>query len=139
VTTTLDLRIGNRLQEIPEAAARIEDFAEHHALPSAAVARLNLCLDELLTNIVRYAFEEAGSHTIAIRVTALDGRLRAEIADNGRPFDPLTQAPEPDVDANLEDRAVGGLGVYLVKQLMDRAEYAYRDGQNQITIECGLG
>lgn len=134
---TLELNIADQLGEIAEVAARIEAFTEPLALPSAAVGRLNLCLDELLTNIIRYGFQQPG-HTIALRVTVLPDRLRAELADDGRPFDPLTQAPDPDLDAELEDRAVGGLGVHLVKQLMERVEYGYRDGHNRLTIECAL-
>ncbi len=134
---TLELNIADQLGEIAEVAARIEAFAEPLALPSAAVGRLNLCLDELLTNIIRYGFQQPG-HTIALRVTVLPDRLRAELVDDGRPFDPLTQAPDPDLDAELEDRAVGGLGVHLVKQLMERVEYGYRDGHNRLTIECAL-
>ena len=57
-----------------------------------------------------------------------------EIVDSGKPFDPFTEAPPPDLDSPVPDRPIGGLGVYLVQQLMDEARYAREDGKNKLTF-----
>ncbi len=109
----------------------IEGFAQARAVAAADLARVLIAVEELVTNIVRYGYgpgEEPGSVHITLR---LDGnRFAIEIVDDSREFDPFA-APEPDLDAPIEARTIGGLGLYIVKALMDETRYR-RDGAHNV-------
>lgn len=102
--------------------------------PRKARVQLDVAAEELFVNIARYAYDgEAGS--VTVRTAFFDDPLCVQITfiDSGKPFDPLkTQAP--DTSVSPEERPVGGLGIYLVKNSMDAIEYTYRDGCNVLTI-----
>lgn len=123
----LDLTLRNDLAEIPRLAEAVETFGAALGLPPTLLYPFNLAFDELITNTVSYGYADVAEHAIEVRLLWEGDRLSAEVIDDGRPFDPLTQAPEPDLDAPLEARRIGGLGVYLVKTLMDEVSYR-RDG-----------
>ena len=90
---------------------------------------LNLALDEVVTNIISYAYDDEAEHQIGIRV-ALDGDgVSVQVEDDGRAFNPL-EAPKPDVGLDLEQRPIGGLGVHIVRSLMDALEYRREDDRN---------
>ena len=98
------------------------------------VFTLNLALDELVTNVVSYGYDEpAGDRDITVALAVGDGRLTATLEDDGRPFDPLAKAP-PDIDSSLEDRRIGGLGVHFVRTMMDDVQYRRVDGRNRLTL-----
>ena len=126
MAATLDVRLDNDLAEIHRLSEMVEQFGEGNALPDRAVFNLNLCLDELITNIVGYAYGDEGRHSIRVRLTLDSGLLRTEVEDDGRPFNPL-DAPPPDLESDLETREIGGLGLHFVKTLMDTVAYE-RDG-----------
>ena len=86
----------------------------------------------MLTNIVSHGLPE-GRHEIAVSVEFRDETLIASVSDGGAPFDPLTQ-PAPDIHAPIEDRKVGGLGIHLLRTLMDAVEYHRADGRNHLTF-----
>ena len=90
-------------------------------------------LDEILTNVIGYGFEDDAIHLIEIDVECARGEFTIEIIDDGKPFDPLSQPP-PDLEADLENREVRGLGIHLVRKLMDRVRYTRRDGRNHLFI-----
>lgn len=129
----LTLCIVNDLAELPRVAESVDEFCEAQAVPQACAFTLNVALEELLTNTISYGFDDDRRHEIALTVARQGEEIVAEIGDDGRPFDPL-QAPAPDLDTALEERRVGGLGVYLVKTLMDDVGYEYRDGRNHVTL-----
>lgn len=129
----LSLRIANDLAELPRVAESIDDFCAAHDLPADCAFKLNIALEELLTNTISYGFDDARPHEIAITVARAGDEIVAEISDDARPFDPLN-APPPDLDSTIEERRIGGLGVHLVKTLMDKVAYAYRDGRNRVTL-----
>ena len=95
---------------------------------------LNLSLDELITNIVSYGYRDSDEHEIRVTMTEQSGSLVVVLEDDGMAFDPFTDAPEPDLEAGVEERPIGGLGVYLVKTLMDEVAYERLDGRNRITL-----
>lgn len=137
---TLSLR--NSLDEIPRLAEELEAFAEAHGIAPDVVFSVSLALDEVVTNVVRYAFPEGGDETrtpvIEVHLGVTEGTLQATVRDNGRPFDPLTEVPPPDLDADLDSRAVGGLGVHFVRTLMDGSRYARVDGCNELVFYKNL-
>ena len=84
--------------------------------------RVHLTLEELVLNVMDYGYDDDGQD-IEIHLTSDADAITIEIVDSGRPFDPLTDAPQPDLDSPVEERRIGGLGVHLVKTLMDRMDY----------------
>lgn len=132
----------SRTIELPPDLSSLERMAEFlgafgadHGIPPGPLLHLNLALDELLTNAITH-----GGSTEPIEVeVGLDGaRLRAEIRDRGRRFDPLRDAPPPDLDSPLEERRVGGLGVHLIKKTMDSVDYEWTGDRNRVRIEKRL-
>jgi anti-sigma regulatory factor (Ser/Thr protein kinase) len=134
----LTLSIVNDLAELTRVAESVDEFCEAQSVPQACAFKLNIALEELLTNTISYGFEDSGRHEIALTVACQGEEIVAEIKDDARQYDPLQEAPEPDLDSALEERRVGGLGVYLVKTLMDDVRYEYRDGQNRVTLRKNI-
>lgn len=129
----LSLSVRNELSEIAVLAERIDAFCEENGLGADIAHAVNLSLDELLTNTISYGYEQGGRHVIDVDLGLHDGDLTVRISDDGRAFDPLDIA-EPDVDAALDDRPVGGLGIYLVRQMMDAVTYRRHDDRNEVVL-----
>jgi len=126
---TLSITCLNRLEEIGNVAQRIEAFGLAHGLSPEVVFTLNLALDEVVTNIISYAYADAAQHEIAIRVT-LDGNdVSVRVEDDGKAFNPL-DTPTPDLGPDIDRRPVGGLGVHIVRSLMDALEYQRVNDRN---------
>jgi sigma-B regulation protein RsbU (phosphoserine phosphatase) len=139
VAPRLDVTIANDLAELQRLAQAVEDFVARHGLPDKVAFNLNLCLDELITNIVSYGYEDGGRHDITVGLRIENGALVTEIADDGREYDPFTQAPIPDLEAGIEERMIGGLGVFLVKEFMDRTSWRRDNGRNVVTLIKTIG
>jgi anti-sigma regulatory factor (Ser/Thr protein kinase) len=129
----LILRVVNDLAELSRVAEAVDEFCEAQTVPQACAFKINVALEELLTNTISYGFDDDQRHEIALTLARQGESVVVEISDAARPFDPL-QAPAPDLDSALDERRVGGLGVYLVKTLMDDVTYEYRDGRNHVTL-----
>jgi anti-sigma regulatory factor (Ser/Thr protein kinase) len=125
---TMHCHYRNDLAELNRLAADIELFASENGIDHATAQNFNLCLDELFTNIVSYGFTDGRHHDVRLELRATAKEIVAILRDDGNAFDPLTQAPQPDLDAPIEERKIGGLGVYFVKTLMSRVHYR-RDHQ----------
>ncbi|SDF44448.1 serine/threonine-protein kinase RsbW [Thalassobaculum litoreum DSM 18839] len=132
-TPTMTITAANRAEELDRIAAEIGGFAEAHDLPMRSAMHLDMSVEEIVSNVIKYGFDTGDIREDAIEIAlTLDGdRLDIRIADSGRPFDPLTDAPEPDIDASVEDRAIGGLGVHIVKTVMAETRYT-RDGDRNV-------
>jgi len=134
------LEISNDLNALAPAAARVEEFCDQHGIEPALTGKLNLCLEELLTNIIRHGrSDEASAPPILVDLELIRDGLEVVLLDSGKAFDPFTDAPEPDIDAGVDDRPIGGLGVHLVKALADRYEYRREGAQNRVTLAFSLG
>jgi anti-sigma regulatory factor (Ser/Thr protein kinase) len=128
----LSITFPNRLAEIGKAAQLIEAFGAAHGLSPDVVFTLNLALDEVVTNIISYAYDDQAEHQVGIRV-ALDGDdVVVHVEDDGGAFNPL-DAPKPDLGLGLDERPIGGLGVHIVRSVMDTVEYR-REGDRNIFI-----
>lgn len=100
------------------------------------VAQINVAVDELYSNIAQYAYDgEIGK--IKVTVEFIDNKVKITFIDSGKPFNPL-EKEDPDVDAGIEERGIGGLGIFIVKKTMDNIAYAYTGNQNILTIEKNL-
>jgi len=134
---TLDLSLANDPSEIRRLVDRLEGFGMSAGLAPDVAFRLMLALDEVVSNVIRHGFEGGGEHRIGVRVEIGSSVLTATVIDEGREFDPR-DAPCPDLDASLDARRVGGLGMHLVRSSMDTIEYR-RDGQrNVLTLTTSL-
>ena len=103
-----------------------------------AEIQINVAIDELFGNIAHYAYDsETGPATVRVEVEEDPVAVIITFIDNGKPYDPLSTA-EPDVTLSAEERAVGGLGVFLVKKTMDDISYEYKDGQNILRIRKNM-
>jgi anti-sigma regulatory factor (Ser/Thr protein kinase) len=137
VAAELRLRVETRQDELDRVSAAIEDFALEADWPLDLVFKVNLALEEVVINVMNYGHDD-GLHEIDIILTADEESLTIEIVDDGRPFDPLTDAPKPDVNADLEDRNIGGLGIHLVRKMMDDVRYRREEGKNHLTLVTSL-
>ena len=120
--------------EVRRAAEIAEDFAQGEDWPLKVVFQVKLALEEVMMNIVSYAHEDSDNHQIDLDLVSDAEALTIEISDDGQPFDPLTDAPSPDLQASLEDRHVGGLGVHLVRTMMDEVHYRRERDRNLLTL-----
>lgn len=130
----LAVTLASRLPEIARLASLVESFGQQQGLPAPAVLDLNLSLEEVLTNVISYAYDGAGERSIEVRLRVDGGEVSAEIEDEGRAFNPLDVAP-PDTSAGLDERKVGGLGIHLVRSVMDSLEYRRERGRNILTMK----
>jgi anti-sigma regulatory factor (Ser/Thr protein kinase) len=128
---TVDL--DNDPSEIERFTALVEALGERCDLPPKLVFQLTLVFDELLTNVISYGFPDGGQHKIAASVEISGTELVATLTDDGVAFDPLAKAA-PDTTLSVEDRAIGGLGVHLVRTLMDKVDYRREAGQNRLVM-----
>lgn len=129
----LRVELAPDLAEISRLTEAFESLAGELRLSSAATFELTLVLDELVTNVINYGGIPPGGERIRIEFRADDTALEITIADPGKPFDPRNAKP-PDTDAALEDRKIGGLGVHLVRNMVDTFAYRYEDGRNLVTL-----
>ncbi|MDP6689514.1 MAG: ATP-binding protein [Alphaproteobacteria bacterium] len=127
------LRIENKLAEIASVMAAFDGFAMEHGLPPAIVSRFKLFFDELLSNTIRHGYSDQENHEIEIALCCRDGRLTVTISDDGMPFDPLS-APAPKIEVALAERELRGLGIHLVRNMLQDAHYRRAEGRNIITL-----
>jgi len=130
----LSVELKNNLFEIERLSRIVSEFGEIYNLPPRVIFEMNLALEEILANIISYAHEDRDEHRIIIRLSLKNEVLIAEIEDDGRPFNPL-EAPVPDIKKPLEDRPIGGLGIHIVRNLMDGLEYRRREGKNLLVMK----
>lgn len=125
--------LRNDLSEIAKLQRELESFGQKCSLSSKTVFELNLILEEVLANVISYAYRDNRLHEIVVRADLRDGELVIEVEDDGRPFNPL-QIPPPDLDRPLEQRNVGGLGLHLVRELTSSIEYTRREEKNHLVM-----
>ncbi|BAE52324.1 SpoIIE family protein phosphatase [Paramagnetospirillum magneticum] len=126
--------IANDVGELERLAELVDVFVEKHNLPEKLAFNLNVCLDELITNIISYGYDDEDSHEIQVEFV-YDGReFVTTIIDDAKEYNPFVEAPIPDLDLDVDDRPIGGLGVFLVKEFMDGTDYAHEGGRNTTTL-----
>lgn len=132
-----EMVIANRPEELARVAAQLDDLGVRLGLPRDAVADMNVSLDEVLTNVLSHAYDDAGVHEIRIALAVYPDALEAEVEDDGRPFDPLTVAP-PDRGAPLAERKVGGLGIHFMRNLLSGLAYQRIGNRNRLVLTKAL-
>ena len=128
---SVSLKIAPSLDQLERITAVVEDLGERDDWPPDLIFKVNLVLDELWVNVVHYS---GATGDVEVSLDADADEVRLEIADDGRPFDPLSEAVEPNLDAPLEERPIGGLGIFLVREMMDELHYRREDGKNRLAM-----
>lgn len=131
--TERHLILHNDIQQIPQLAEFIETIADEINLDQGLAMSLNLALEEAVTNVILYAYPKGSDGRVDVEAIISKDKLKFIISDSGQEFDP-TAAPEADVTLGVEDRPIGGLGIYLVRNIMDTVSYARADGKNVLTL-----
>ena len=127
------LVIKNEISEISKLAIFIEELGEELNLTPDLVFNLNLVLEEAVSNVILYAYPEGETQEISLSVNLTDNNLVFLLTDSGKEFDP-TQAPDADVTLSAEEREIGGLGIFLIRQIMNKVEYQRIEGKNVLTL-----
>ena len=129
-----EMRIANRREEVRSAAAMVERFSAERRIPGQVVHDISVALDEVLANIISYAFAPGEESEIVIRLVHRSAEVELLVEDRGKPFDPLN-APRPALGTPLKARAVGGLGIHFIRSLMDEVSYERIDGRNLLRLK----
>ena len=130
---TQSITIPNKLEEINTIISQFEVFSQKYEVPTPIAMKINLVLDDVLSNIVQYAYPDGGEHEIICEFHIYSDHILINISDDGLPFNPLLITP-PDTNLALEDRIIGGLGIHLVKSIMDDCHYRRKINQNILTL-----
>jgi anti-sigma regulatory factor (Ser/Thr protein kinase) len=134
IAEKLEIKLNNKVSELERFNQTLTEFGQHHGLAPRLVHDLNLALEEILTNIISYGYPDNREHEIKVRLSVQPGEVKAEVEDDGHPYNPL-EAPEADTTKPLEERTIGGLGIHLVRKLMDDLEYKRQGDRNFLTIK----
>ena len=129
----LEITIANQLTEIDRVNDAFNEFAQRCGIPMPVSLKVNMVFDELLTNVISYAYDDEEAHSIDITAGCDNGRLTIGITDDGIPFNPFSRE-DPDTTLSLEEREIGGLGIHLVKNTMDETLYQRRHNRNTVTL-----
>ena len=131
--STVSVQLRNDLSEVQRLSQVVTDFVTQHALPAELAFRVNLVLDEIITNVISHGYDDRLEHEISVRLSWQDPRIELEIEDDGRSFNPL-EAPEPDLERPLLEKPVGGWGIHLVRKMMDHLDYRREGTKNCLVL-----
>ena len=126
------LTVKNRIEDLLRVNSIFESFATQHDIGGRLRYHLLVSIEEILTNIIKYGFDEQGVHPIHITFRLVLENVEMEFEDRGREFNPL-EVEEPNLETAIEDRQLGGLGIHLGKKMVDVAEYR-REGDRNILL-----
>lgn len=134
----LSLVLSNHLSELERMSQAVSAWCRGNAVSAATEFHVNLALDEIVSNVIRHGWKDDSEHQLQVRISRLEDELRVEVEDDARPFNPL-EVPPPDINQALEERPVGGLGIHLVRHIMDGLDYRRRDGKNLLVMKKKIG
>ncbi|MFC1743636.1 ATP-binding protein [Candidatus Riflebacteria bacterium] len=127
----LEIIIKNKIPEIDRVNKLFNGFSKKYGIPLRVQREMNVVLDELLNNIISYGYKDGKEHLIDLDIDLQDHDLKIKISDDAMPFNPLKMS-KPNTDLSLSARKAGGLGIYIVRNLMDRITYARENEKNII-------
>ena len=133
ITYQRSLTLTNDIKRVPRLNTFIDEVCEANGFDMATIMQINLAIEEAVVNIMNYAYPKGTKGDITIEAKANDTQLSFIISDTGKPFDPTAKA-EVDITLSAEDRAIGGLGIHLIRQIMDNINYERIDGHNILTL-----
>lgn len=127
------LQVNNQTDELTRVEVFLEELGEEWGLTMPLIFSLNLILEEALTNIISYGYDDEDTHTIKINFRKIGDELSISIIDDGHEYDP-TLRTDPDITLSAEERPIGGLGIFLIKKVMDKVEYQRKEKQNYLIL-----
>lgn len=131
----MEIILKNKIAEVQRAADAFETFGENCQLPMKDIFQINLVLDELISNVINYGYPKDEDREIWLKyLMEDDSTLFIEIRDCGIPFN-ILEKEAADINLGIEERPVGGLGIHLVKNIMDEIEYVREKGQNVLFLK----
>lgn len=131
------LTLNNQVEQISLLAGFIDTIVDEAGIDPSLSMNLNLALEEAVTNVVLYAYPEGTEGSVDIDAQIMDNVITFTITDSGVPFDP-TQKEDADITLSAEERPIGGLGIFLVKQLMDSVSYQRTSGKNVLVMSKNI-
>lgn len=131
------LNLHNDINEVPRLGEWIETMGENNDIPMADVFKLNLALEEAVVNVMNYAYPGQTGMPIALTMEKTGNTLIFSLVDSGVPFDP-TSTEEPDLTLSADERPIGGLGIFLVREMMSDINYRYENSQNILTMTYSM-
>ncbi|UCG08878.1 MAG: ATP-binding protein [Desulfobacterales bacterium] len=129
--------LKSKISELDTLCHEMEKFGRSLGLSKKCIFEINLALDELFTNIISYGFADEKEHSIKITITPQNDMLCLCIEDDGLPFNPV-DVEEPDLKRTIEDCKIGGLGIHLIKNLMDEVCYERCGRINKLTLKKNI-
>jgi anti-sigma regulatory factor (Ser/Thr protein kinase) len=136
-TQNYPFELDNDLSELKTLNKHLSAFGRNIGLQELSISELNICLDELFTNIVLYGFNDDLKHKIKFTMTVDNNILTATIEDDGVPFNPLKKK-EVDLPTNVDDAEIGGLGIHITKKLVDKISYKRKRGINRVIVRKNI-
>ena len=133
MSAKLSLKVKSDREELDGITSAVEAFSADEDWSTDLLFRINLVIEELVLNIIDYGYDD-NDHEIELSFKSEANAVTIDITDEGRAFDPLNDAPEPDISSPLEERHVGGLGVYLARTMMDELTYRRENSRNHLTL-----
>ena len=130
------ITLPNDIATITQLSELVETVCEEKGLDMALTMNLNLALEEAVVNVMSYAYPDSQGD-VKVDIIIDDQKVVSILTDSGIPFDP-TQKGDVDTTLPAEERPIGGLGIHLVKQIMDKVSYQYVDNQNILTLEKNI-
>ena len=127
----VEISIRNNISELAIVSNALEGVGKDLEIPKKVILQLQVALDEVLSNIVKYAWPEGQSHALHIRISAREGGVEIIIVDDGESFDPTSYRGPSRPDSRPKP---GGVGLQMIKKLVDVFDYACIDGRNQVTL-----
>jgi len=129
--------LKSSLAELENLCQNLEKFGQKIGLSKKLIFEINLALDELFTNIISYGFKDGKEHTIKVTITPQNEELCLRIEDDGIPFNPI-DFEIPDVACSVENCKIGGLGIHIIRKLMDEICYQRCDDKNVMMLKKNL-
>ena len=130
---TETLTLHNDISEVPQLNDFIEAVAERLGIEPSTALQLQLAVEEAVVNVMDYAYPPDSVGEVSVATTSDGQCLKIVISDSGTPFDP-TQQEKADISLSVEERQIGGLGIFLVNEIMDTVSYERKDGKNVLTL-----
>lgn len=135
-----ELTLHNDVKQIELLTEFIEVLCEDLGLDAMLTFNLNLVLEEAVTNVIMYAYPQNEDHTMTLKAwTEKSGNVISfELKDQGKPFNPIEEAPKVDTTLSADERQIGGLGIFLINKIMDEVAYRYEKGSNILTMKKNI-
>ncbi len=134
---TYHLLLTNKLSELEQIHSAIETLSKEWDIAAHTGNQINLAIEEAFTNVINYAYEDQNRHDIEVIFDRYPEKIEMTIIDDGREYNP-TRNEDPDTGLSIQERPIGGLGIFLIKKLMDKVEYQRKENKNYLKLTKNL-